>query len=350
MSVMTEDVHAAAPSVFYDPRVRKIVFQIVLAVVVVFLIVAAASNAVERLHQQNTAMGFEFLHRPAGFDISQTPIEFTSKGSTNLEAFVVGLLNTLIVGSIGVVVATILGFTIGIARLSPNWLISKIATVYVEFIRNIPLLLQLYFWYSAVLKPLPNPRQSVSVGDTVFLNNRGVYMPAIDLGGSGLAMLIGLLLGLAGAFGYARYGRRVQEATGRRPPVGLVSAGIIIGLPLLGFLVTGATASISMPQLQGFNFIGGFKVGPEFAALILGLSLYTASFIAEIVRGGILAVSHGQTEAARAIGLKGGQTLRLVVVPQAMRVIIPPLANQPRHFRLHELVQPARRPGGEVSR
>jgi len=230
MSVMTEDVHAAAPSVFYDPRVRKIVFQIVLAVVVVFLIVAAASNAVERLHQQNTAMGFEFLHRPAGFDISQTPIEFTSKGSTNLEAFVVGLLNTLIVGSIGVVVATILGFTIGIARLSPNWLISKIATVYVEFIRNIPLLLQLYFWYSAVLKPLPNPRQSVSVGDTVFLNNRGVYMPAIDLGGSGLAMLIGLLLGLAGAFGYARYGRRVQEATGRRPPVGLVSAGIIIGV------------------------------------------------------------------------------------------------------------------------
>jgi general L-amino acid transport system permease protein len=315
-------------SVLYNPLFRKIAFQVLLAALVVFLVYAATTNAIERLRELNIASGFGFLDRPAGFDISQRPIPYSSSTSTNADAFLVGLINTLIVGVIGIFFATIVGFLVGIARLSTNWLVARIATVYVEFIRNIPPLLQLLFWYSAVLKPLPAPRQSLSVGDLVFLNNRGIFLPAVDFGGAGLVIFLAVVVGIAGSIGAAIYGHRVQERTGRRPPVGLISLALVLGLPLLAFFLLGGQTTVSVPELKGFNLAGGTQIAPEFAALVIGLSMYTAAFIAEIVRGGILAVSRGQSEAARAIGLNGGQTLRLVVVPQAMRVIIPPLANQ----------------------
>jgi general L-amino acid transport system permease protein len=329
MTIATHrDEPAGGSSVLYNPLVRKIAFQLTLGVIVVFLIYSAASNAVDRLAQLHIASGFGFLDRPAGFDISQRPIEFSSQSSTNFDAFLIGLLNTLIVGALGIVFATLIGFVVGISRLSRNWLLSNIATVYVELLRNIPLLLQLYFWYRAVLKPLPGPRQSVTVGNAVFLNNRGIYLPAFDFGGSGAGMLVALVLALIAAAGVAVWGRRRQYATGRRPPVGLISLALILGLPLLAFFLGGGAFTVSVPELKGFNLVGGVQITPEFGALLVGLTLYTAAFIAEIVRGGILAVSRGQTEASRAIGLTAGQTLRLVVVPQAMRVIIPPLANQ----------------------
>jgi general L-amino acid transport system permease protein len=324
----TRDAPRSGVPFLYNPQVRKIGFQILLAIVVGFLIWAASTNAIDRLREQNTSSGFDFLSRIAGFDISQRPIEFTAKSSTNARAFVVGLLNTLIVGAIGIVLATILGFAVGIARLSSNWLVAKIATVYVEFIRNIPLLLQLYFWYSAVLKPLPPPRQSVTILGGFFLNNRGIYLPAFDFGGAGLAILVALVVAVGGSVGLSRWGRKRQEESGIRPPVGRMALGLFIVLPILAFLLSGGHFEMSLPELKGFNLVGGNTVSPEFAALLIGLTTYTAAFIAEIVRGGVLAVSRGQTEAARAIGLTGGKTLRLVVVPQAMRVIIPPLANQ----------------------
>jgi general L-amino acid transport system permease protein len=329
MTVATaRDEPSTGSSLLYNPVARKIAFQIVLAVIVAFLVYAASTNAIERLRQQNTSSGFEFLGRIAGFDISQSPIEFSAKNSTHGRALIVGILNTLIVAAIGIPAATIIGFLIGIARLSSNWLVSRIATVYVEFIRNIPLLLQLYFWYSAVLKPLPLPRQSITLFDTVFLNNRGVYLPAVSFGGAGPAITVSLVLAAVLTLIVNRWARARQEATGVRPPVWLIALGLFVILPIVAFLGAGGSISVSVPQLKGFNLVGGSQIIPEFGALLLGLSLYTASFIAEIVRGGILAVSHGQTEASRAIGLDGGQTLRLVVVPQAMRVIIPPLANQ----------------------
>lgn len=324
----TRDEPVAGSSILYNPVVRKLAFQIVLAIIVVFLIYAASTNAIQRLQEQNVSTGFGFLDRVAGFDISQRPIEFTAKSSTNARAFLVGLINTLIVGAIGVVLATLLGFALGIARLSTNWLIARIATVYVEFIRNIPLLLQLYFWYSAVLKPLPPPRQSVTVGSSIFLNNRGIYFPSFDFGGSGPMIVGALLLAAAGSVALAQWGGRRQSETGIRPPVGRYSIILFLGLPILAYLVAGGHVIVSLPELKGFNLVGGVQVAPEFAALVIGLTMYTAAFIAEIVRGGILAVSSGQTEASRAIGLTGGQTLRLVVVPQAMRVIVPPLTNQ----------------------
>jgi general L-amino acid transport system permease protein len=315
-------------SLLYNPTVRKVAFQVLLAIIVVLLVYAASTNAIDRLREQNVSSGFAFLDRIAGFDISQRPIEYTAKASTNGRAFLVGLINTLIVGAIGIVFATLIGFAIGVARLSTNWLIAKLATIYVEFLRNIPLLLQLYFWYSAVLKPLPAPRQSVNVFDWAFLNNRGIYLPYFDLGGAGLPIVAALALALIGSLALARWGSMTQEATGVRPKVGWMALGLFVVLPIVAFLVAGGQFAVSLPELKGFNLVGGMTISPEFAALILGLSLYTAAFIAEIVRGGILAVSRGQSEAARAIGLSGGQTLRLVVVPQAMRVIIPPLANQ----------------------
>jgi general L-amino acid transport system permease protein len=322
----------ARASLLYDPKVRAIAYQVVLTVVVVGLIYTAASNAVANLRAARIASGFGFLNTTSGFDINQTLIPYSAAGSTYGEAFIVGLLNTLVVAVIGIFFATILGFTVGIARLSKNWMISKLAMVYVEVIRNLPLLLQLLFWYVAVLAALPGPRQAVNVGDMFFLSNRGLLLPAPILHTGARLIPAAFVIGIVATIVFARWARRQQEATGRLYPVGLTAVGLILGLPILVWLLIGLFVgnpiTFDVPRLQGFNFRGGMQVFPEFVALLVGLTTYTAGFIAEVVRAGILAVSKGQTEAASALGLRPGHILRLVVIPQAMRVIIPPLTSQ----------------------
>jgi general L-amino acid transport system permease protein len=317
-----------APVVFYnDPRVRSVAYQVALFAVVAFLVYAAASNAIENLARARIASGFGFWNNVAGFDISQTLIEYSSRGSTYGRAFWVGLLNTLLVAGIGIILATILGFIVGISRLSSNWLLAKIAGCYVEIIRNLPLLLQLLFWYNAVLKALPDIRESIAIGG-VFINNRGLFLPTpIFKSGFG-AVEIALLVGTVGAIVFRIWARRRQERTGRQAPVLLVTLALLIGLPLAVFFLAGLPIGFEFPQAGRFNITGGTEVLPEFVALLFGLSIYTAAFIAEVVRAGILAVARGQTEAAYSLGLRPGLTLRLIVVPQAMRVIIPPLTSQ----------------------
>jgi general L-amino acid transport system permease protein len=331
MPTLAEQAPARA-SLLYDPKLRAIVYQVVLTVVVVFVVYMAASNAVANLRAARIASGFGFLNTTSGFDINQTLIPYSAAGSTYGEAFIVGLLNTLVVAVIGIFFATILGFTIGIARLSKNWMIAKLAMVYVEVIRNLPLLLQLLFWYVAVLAALPGPRQAVNVGDAFFLSNRGLLLPAPILHTGAWLIPAAFVIGIVATFVFARWAKRQQEATGQQYPVGLAALGLILGLPILVWLLiallVGNPITFDVPRLQGFNFRGGMQVFPEFVALLVGLTTYTAGFIAEVVRAGILAVSKGQTEAASALGLRPGHTLRLVVIPQAMRVIIPPLTSQ----------------------
>ena len=329
---MASDLPASArpaPVIFYnDPRVRSIAYQVALCAVVVFLVYCAASNAIENLARARIASGFGFWDQTAGFDISQTLIEYSSRGSTYGRAFWVGLLNTLLVAGIGIVLATILGFVIGISRLSSNWLLAKVAGCYVELVRNLPLLLQLLFWYNAVLKSLPDIRDSISIGGRVFLNNRGLFLPTpIFKDGFGGAE-IALVAGIVGSIAYRIWARKRQERTGQQAPVLWVTLALVIGLPLVTFILSGSPLSFEFPQAGRFNITGGAEVLPEFVALLFGLSIYTAAFIAEVVRAGILAVSRGQTEAAFSLGLPPGPTLRLIVVPQAMRVIIPPLTSQ----------------------
>ena len=319
-------------SPLYDPKVRSIAYQVVLVAIVAFLFYAAASNAIDNLRRAGIASGFGFLENTAGFDISQSFIPFGAATSTYGEAFIVGLLNTLIIAVIGIVLATILGFLVGIARLSTNWVVNKVATAYVELVRNVPLLLQLLFWYNAVLTPLPQPRDSLSLWDEVFLNSRGLFMPKPIFDGRAWIIGTALLIGVVGFFLFRRWAMKEQAKTGRQYPVGLAALGLIIGLPVLAWVLLALTGgnpiSFDVPQKSRFNLTGGMQLLPEFVALLLGLVTYTAAFIAEIVRAGILAVPKGQTEAANALGLRPGPTLRLVVIPQAMRVITPPLTSQ----------------------
>ncbi|MDX1801565.1 MAG: ABC transporter permease subunit, partial [Marinobacter sp.] len=242
--------------------------------------------------------------------------------------FLVGLLNTLLVSGLGIIAATILGFIVGVARLSKNWLVSKLALFFVETLRNIPLLLQIFFWYFAVLQNLPSPRQSLEAGGIIALNNRGLYFPA-PITEPGFGWVIGaFVVAVVAALAIHRWAKNRQLKTGQLFPAFRVGLGLVIALPLVVYLLTGAPLDWDLPHLQGFNFTGGVTIIPELAALWFALSIYTASFIAEIVRAGILSVSRGQTEAANALGLHSGLTLRLVVIPQAMRVIIPPLTSQ----------------------
>ncbi|WP_448952721.1 amino acid ABC transporter permease [Labrys neptuniae] len=312
---------------FNNPKLRAVVFQGVLLLIVLIIILTGAWNAVENLAKQGRTLGFEFLGRTASFDIGQTPIEYTSL-SSNGRALLVGIVNTLIVAALGIVLATLLGFLIGVARLSTNWVVAKLATVYIEVVRNIPLLLQLLFWYGAVLKPLPGVRQSITFGDNIYLNNRGIFFPSAHPEAGAWVVGVALIVGILGAVGFTSFGKRQQMATGKRPPVLLVNLALIIGLPLVAFFAAGVPFTMDYPKIGGFNVSGGFHLQPEFVALLLGLTIYTAAFIAETVRSGIRGVPHGQTEASGALGLRSGQNLRLVVIPQAMRIIVPPLASQ----------------------
>lgn len=310
-----------------DPKVRSIGLQIIALIVVVFLGWMFAQNARENLAAQKIATGFGFLDNTAGFGINQTLIPY-SETSTYGRAFVVGLLNTILVAVVGIFLATIIGFLVGIGRLSKNFVVRLISTVYVEVLRNLPPLFQILFWYLAVLSAMPSPKQSFSLFGEVFISNRGIIIPR-PLFGEGYGLVIwasGLALLAAILFGHWAASR--QEETGRRLPVLWINLALLIGVPLIAMIVAGFPISFEAPELKGFNFVGGVRVIPEFVALTLALATYTAAFIAENVRSGIQAVSHGQSEAAHSLGLRNGQTLRLVVIPQAMRVIIPPLTSQ----------------------
>jgi general L-amino acid transport system permease protein len=329
---MSIDLPAGSPPVrvaFYnDPKIRAVVYQVALVAIVALVVYVAARNAIANLERAKIASGFGFWFHTAGFDISQTLISYSAQASNYGRAFWVGLLNTLLVAGLGVVFATIIGFVIGIARLSKNWLVAKAATGYVETIRNIPLLLQLLFWYNAVLKALPEMRDSIKIPGGIVLNNRGLFLPDPISGPGFHWVLFAFVAGILASIVFYVWARKRQEATGQQAPVFLTSLGLIVGLPLVVFAVLGFPLSFAFPQAGRFNISGGMEVLPEFAALLFGLSIYTAAFIAEVVRAGILAVSRGQTEAAFSLGLRPQPTLRLIVVPQAMRVIIPPLTSQ----------------------
>lgn len=316
-----------AGSWLYDPTIRGIAYQVALALFLVLFGWWIFDNTVQNLRAANIASGFGFMNDRAGFDIAQKPIEF-SPDDTHGRAFLVSLVNTLIVAALGIVGATVLGFFAGVARLSPNWLLSKVAMVYVETFRNVPLLLQLLFWYKAVLSVLPGPKQGVVLPLGANLSNRGLIVPRPVPGDGFAAVEIAVLVAIAAVFVLSRWAARRQEATGRIFPTFRVGAAVLVGLPLLVFLLSGMPLSFEYPELKGFNFVGGFVFKPELMALLLGLVIYTGAFIAEVVRAGILAISHGQSEAAFALGLKPGVTMRRIIIPQAMRVIIPPLTSQ----------------------
>jgi len=315
------------PVVWNDPKYRAIFFQAVLALGLIYFITTIIGNTLTNMEARGISTGFAFLSEKAGFGIMQTLVDFSAQSSYG-RTFIVGLLNTLLVAVLGIFLATILGFTMGVARLSTNWLVAKMATVYIETFRNIPLLLQIFFWYFSVLRTLPSPRESLSLGFGAELNVRGLYLPSpVPETGFWLSVLA-LLLGLAVMFFMRRWAKRRQEETGKRFPDGWASLGLIVGLPLITFLLSGQPLDFDYPELRGFNFKGGITMAPELLALVLALTIYTGAFIAETVRAGILAVDHGQTEASMALGLKRGQAMRLVIIPQALRVIIPPLTSQ----------------------
>jgi general L-amino acid transport system permease protein len=285
------------------------------------------ANARANLETQRITSGFGFLSNTAGFDVSQSLISYT-QSDTYTRVFFVGLLNTLLVAVIGIFFATIIGFLVGLGRLSPNWLLARISGGYVEIVRNLPLLFQILFWYLAVLGVLPNPRQSISLFGSFFLSNRGLVIPK-PIGAAGLEpFAIAILIAIVAAWGLRRYARRQLFESGRLITVWPYALGLLIGLPLLTSLVFGAPVTFEVPELKGFNFSGGSRVIPEFVALTLALSIYTAAFIAEIVRAGVLSVHKGQMEAGASLGLTRASTLRLIVVPQALRVILPPLTSQ----------------------
>jgi general L-amino acid transport system permease protein len=392
MSAVTQGQAAPRSSIFNDPKFRSTAIQVLLVLAIGWFAWRIVHNTQINLHNRNISSGFQFLWSTAGFGVNQALISYSETSSYG-RALLVGLLNTLLVAGVGILFATLLGFTLGIMRLSRNWLVAKVAEIYVEIVRNIPLLLQIFVWYATVLKPLPAPARAPQIGLPwpgggfiimaavlgggawllrglyqrtqsvvmrvvatlllffaawtaigvvrefglstinfvplgIFLSNRGIMFPRPIFGESMWIELAALVVGIVLALGVARWARRRQEQTGQQFPTLWVSLGLILGLPLIVFLAAGAGATFEFPELKGFNFRGGMTLIPEFLALVIALSTYTASFIAEIVRAGIQAVSHGQTEAAHALGVRPGVTLRLVVIPQAMRVIIPPLASQ----------------------
>lgn len=314
-------------SVWTDPQVRAWLFQILAVIAVVALGWFLFQNTQTNLEKRGIVSGFGFLSNSAGFGIAQHLIDYSESDSYG-RVFVIGLLNTLLVSFIGIVLASILGFILGVARLSPNWLISKLATVYIEIFRNIPPLLQILFWYFAVFLALPGPRQSLDIGETFFLNSRGLYMPAPGPSESFGLFAVVLLATIVGIIALGRWAKKRREATGKIFPLLWTSLALIVLIPGLTVLIGGNPLVWSVPELRGFNFRGGWVMIPELMALTLALTIYTAAFIAENVRSGIMAVSHGQTEAARSLGLRPGITLRLVIIPQALRVIIPPLTSQ----------------------
>ena len=310
-----------------DPLLRNIVWQVLIIGFVGVVLWYLVANTSRNLEARHIATGFGFLGTTAGIPIGEHLIPFDPSVNTYGRALAVGVLNTLKVSIVGVVLATILGTFIGIGRLSRNWLVARVTAVYVETLRDLPLLLQLLFWYG-ILQTLPAPRQSWRLGDAVFLSNRGIKVPLLDWQDAHSWALAAFLIGLLGTIAFGRFATRRQEATGIRPKVWPVGLGLMLGFPLVVWAALGAPFTLDLPVLRGFNFQGGGSISPEYGALLIGLTTYTAAYIAEIVRSGIQSVPNGQVEAAGALGLRPGTALRLVVLPQALRVIIPPLTSQ----------------------
>lgn len=308
--------------------IRSLALQGALILIVGVLAGGAIYNAAKNMARVNIAHGFGFWNNTAGFDISQSLISYSSSTSTFGRAFWIGLLNTLLVAALGIVFATIIGFVVGLARLSRNWLVARLASGYVGLIRNIPLLLQILFWYNAVLKSLPELRGSVALPFGGYLNNRGLFLPRPEFGERFDAVVVAFIVGVIVAVGLYFRARRAQERSGAQIGTLWPALGAVVGLPLLVFVIFRFPLSFHNPDLGRFNVRGGLEILPELAALVIALSIYTAAFIAEAVRAGVLSVSSGQIEAAQALGLQSGTTQRLIVVPQAMRVIVPPLTNQ----------------------
>ncbi|AGE87969.1 amino acid ABC transporter permease [Cronobacter sakazakii] len=310
-----------------SPAVRAWLYQIVAIAVVLGITAYLIHNTITNLNNRGITSGFAFLDRSAGFGIVQHLIDY-QEGDTYGRVFLVGLMNTLLVSALCIVFASFLGFFIGLARLSDNWLLRKLSTIYIETFRNIPPLLQIFFWYFAVLRNLPGPRQAVSAFDLAFLSNRGLYLPSPEAGEGALAFVAALVIALALSAGLYRFNKKHQMKTGQLRRTWPSLLLLIVVLPLLAHLIFGPAMHWDVPALRGFNFNGGLALIPELAALTLALSVYTSAFIAEIIRAGILSVPHGQHEAARSLGLPNPVTLRQVIIPQAMRVIIPPLTSQ----------------------
>jgi len=330
---MTDHAAIAPPSgrsltsYIYDPKFRGIMFQAIALIVIVTVGWWIFDNTTENLRRSNTASGYQFLNGRAGFDIGQSLIDYTSD-STYGRAIIVGLLNTLMVAFVGIITATIIGFIIGLGRLSKNWLIARLCTVYVEVFRNIPVLLVIFFWYKGVLGALPQVRDSLELPFNMFLNNRGLAFPKPIWGDGAIIIPVALVVAIIASLVIARWAKARQAATGRPFHTVWTALALILGLPIIAYFFAGMPLTFDYPVAGRFNLAGGAVVAPEFVALYLALSFYTASFIAEVIRAGIQGVAKGQTEAASALGLQPSITTRLVVVPQAMRIIIPPLTSQ----------------------
>ena len=314
-------------SFIFNRSVQGYFYQLITLILVSLSIFYIVSNTSRNLDERGMTYGWDFLSVESQFDIQMTLIEYTPS-STYFDAFIVGLLNTLLVAAIGIFFATIIGFVIGVLRLSSNWLVAKLSESYIEVLRNIPLLLQLFFWYFAVLRSVPGPKESLEFLDAIFLNKRGLYAPSPIFSDGSNIILFCVFIAVILSIGIFYYAKKRQNNTGKTFPALITSACIIIATFIISLFATGIPISFEYPELKGFNFKGGIRLIPELVALVFALSLYTSAFIAEVVRAGILAVSKGQTEAAKSIGLKQGLILRLIIIPQALRIIVPPLTNQ----------------------
>lgn len=327
MDETIEKAPRKAVPLWRDDRFIRIAAQVLAAIVVLGLIWWLISNLIDAARQRGLSLGFDFLRDAAGFPLSESPIPYDPSKSFAY-AFWVGVLNTLQVSIVGILLTTVIGTLIGVARLSTNWIVSKLALVFIEFHRNIPLLVLLLIWYLGVFTKLPRVQNSLEWFGVIYLNQRGLYLPAAHLTPGGTAFMITVGIGLVLAVTALIWLRHLRITQGKQTYYGWVSAGILVLSIIVGWIISGGPFTWELPVLSGFNFQGGFRTSPEFTALLIGLVLYTAAFVAEVVRSGIQAVSLGQHEAARALGLRGGQILRLVVFPQALRIIIPPLISQ----------------------
>lgn len=324
-----EPRHAPSRHVVLSSRQRRaVMYQVILLFLVIFTAYCFTSNMFENIEKRGITTGFGFLSDTAGFGITQTLIPYDDGTSTYLDVFFIGVLNTALVSIVGIFFASILGLMIGIGRLSDNFIVSKISQIYIETFRNIPVLLQILFWYNVVLSTLPNPRNSLVYMDSIFINNRGLLLPAPIFESASIFILLAFILACIAVFYLSRWAIRRHNKTGEEFPLIRVSLAILILSPLLVYFLSGQPVSAEYPVLKGFNFKGGLTIIPEFLALTFSLSIYTATYIAEAVRAGIKSIPKGQTEAAESLGLRSGITLRKVILPQALRVIIPPVINQ----------------------
>lgn len=314
---------------WYDPKIRAIIFQTAFVLALAGVLVFIVLNTMDNLEKRGIKTGFGFLSDPAGFEIPLTLIPYSvDDKSTHGAVFVVGLLNTLLISVMGIVFATIIGFILGVLRLSNNWLISRLVGIYVEAVRNVPLLLQILFWHFAVFQSLPLVRQAVPIFDTFYIHNRGLTGPNPVPEPGFMGVVVSVVIAIVAISWIRKWARRRQEATGEQFPVLLASIGLFIGIPFIASAVFGFPLTWEYAELGRFRFTGGLEIPVELFSALAALTIYTSAFIAEIVRAGILAISHGQSEAAHALGLRRGPTLRLVIIPQAMRVIVPPLISQ----------------------